>query len=71
MKAHQPFLTPSRVSYEKMLGKTHSSFFDTTFYNSTTLNILNDFSSLFSSLNFNFFDFPFLLAGKSDMARYM
>jgi hypothetical protein len=54
-----------------MLGKTRTSFYDSTFYNSTTLNILNNFSSLFSSLNFNFFDFPFLLAGKSDMARYM
>jgi hypothetical protein len=71
LKTHQPFLTPDRVGYEKMLGKTRTSFYDSTFYTSTTLNILNDFSSLFSSLNFNFFDFPFLLAGKSDMSRYM
>jgi hypothetical protein len=71
LKTHQPLLTPSRVSYENMLGKTRTSFYDTTFYNYNVLDILNNLSSYTSSLNFNFFDFPFLLAGKSDMSRYM
>ena len=71
LKAHQPLLTPDRVSYENMLGKTRNSFFDTTFYNYNILEVLNTLSAYTSSLNFNFFDFPFLLSGKSDMARYM
>jgi len=54
-----------------MLGKTRNSFFDTTFYNYNILEVLNTLSAYTSSLNFNFFDFPFLLSGKSDMARYM
>ncbi len=71
LKTHQPLLTPARVSYENMLGKTKTSFYDTTFYNYNVLDVLNNLSSYTSSLNFNFFDFPFLLAGKSDMSRYM
>ena len=71
LKTHQPLLTSKRVSYEKMLGKTKTSFYDTTFYNYKVLDVLNTLSGYTSSLNFNFFDFPFLLAGKSDMSRYM
>jgi hypothetical protein len=54
-----------------MLGKTKTSFYDTTFYNYKVLDVLNTLSGYTSSLNFNFFDFPFLLAAKSDMSRYM
>lgn len=35
------------------------------------LDVLNNLSSYTSSLNFNFFDFPFLVSAKSDMSRYM
>ena len=71
LKTHQPLMTPARVSYESMLGKTRTSFYDTTFYNYNVLDVLNTLSAYTSSLNFNFYDFPFLLAGKSDMSRYM
>jgi hypothetical protein len=64
-------LTSDRVPYENMLGKTRTSFYDTTFYNYNVLDVLNTLSGYTSSLNFNFFDFPFLLAGNSDMSRYM
>ena len=71
LKTHQPLLTTNRVAYEKILGKTKTSFYDTTFYNYKVLDVLNTLSSYTSSLNFNFFDFPFLLSAKSDMSRYM
>ena len=71
LKTHQPMLTSGRVPYENMLGKTRTSFYDTTFYNYNVLDVLNTLSGYTSSLNFNFFDFPFLLAGNSDMSRYM
>jgi hypothetical protein len=68
---HQPFLTGSRVGYEKLLGKSKSSFFTTTVLFSKPLNHLNIFNSLLTSLNFPFYDFPFLLSAKSDQSRYM
>jgi hypothetical protein len=71
LSSTQPFLNTERVSYEKLLGKTKTNFFDINFFNNSTLNLFNNLSSSFSSLNFHFFDFPFLLSVKSDMARYM
>jgi len=67
----QPFLNTDRVNYEKLLGKTKNNYFTVNFFNNQTLNIFNTLYSSLSSLNFHFFDFPFLLSAKSDMARYM
>jgi hypothetical protein len=71
LNSSQPFLNSTRVNYESLLGKTKSSFFNTSFYTNTILNNFNTFSSLLEVLNHQFYDFPFLLAAKSDMARYM
>jgi hypothetical protein len=67
----QPFLTRRRPNYEQLLGKTKNSFFAVNFYNDTfTLNpTLN--SILPAIATYQFYDFPFLLAAKSDMARYI
>jgi len=54
-----------------MLGKTKNNYFSTNFYNSNVLDILNKIVSSDLSLNYHFFDFPFLLSNKSDMSRYM
>jgi hypothetical protein len=67
----QPFLNTERVEYEKLLGKTKKTFFNINFFHNNTLNVFNTTYATFLSLNFHFFDFPFLLAAKSDMARYM
>jgi hypothetical protein len=67
----QPFLNTERVDYEAMLGKTKNSYFAINFYNNNSLNIFNTTFSSLSSLNFQFYDFPFLLSAKSDMSRYM
>jgi hypothetical protein len=71
LSTKQPFLNTERVNYENLLGKTKKSFFKVNFFHNNALNIFNTTYSAFSSLNFHFFDFPFLLAAKSDMARYM
>ena len=71
LKTPQPFITDSRVPYEKLLGKNKESFYNTTFYKNNTFSVLNDFASYNSSLNYYFFDFPFLLALKSDSSRYL
>jgi len=67
----QPFLNTNRINYEDLLGKTRNNFFNNNFFNNNIINIFNLFYSSTSSLNFNFFNFPFLLSAKSDMSRYM
>jgi len=67
----QPFVTASRISYEKLLGKNKENFLKINFYKNNFQSYFNNFYSLSSSLNFYFFDFPFLLALKSDASRYL
>jgi hypothetical protein len=67
----QPFITTNRTNYGALLGKTKSSFFDTLFYKNTFKNLFNTFYSIENNLNFAFYDFPFLLALKSDSSRYI
>ena len=71
LTATQPFLNTNRVNYETLLGKTKDTFFNINFFNNLNLNLFNTFSPSLTSLNFHFFDFPFLLSTKSDMSRYM
>ena len=67
----QPYLTSNRPHYEKLLGKTHENFFSTIFYKNIFLKNFNLQYLLNTSLNYYFFDFPFLLAHKSDASRYL
>jgi len=66
-----PHLTAGRAQYEKLLTKSGSSFFESVSYHARALPALNLFGAHASSLNFYSFDFPFLLAMKSDSARYL
>jgi hypothetical protein len=66
-----PFLTTNDSNYTSLLGKNKNAFFNVYFYK-------NNFKTLFNSLyvfehntNFGFFDFPFLIALKSDSSRYL
>ena len=61
----QPFLNTERVDYGSLLGKTKNSFFNNNFFVLNNLNILNESVDLNTSLNFHFFDFPFLLSAKA------
>jgi len=67
----QPYLSAARVPYETLLGKNKESFFNVNLYKNNFQPILNTFYSLQTSLNFYFYDFPFLLALKSDASRYL
>jgi hypothetical protein len=67
----QPYLNAPRVNYEKLLGKDKVSFYKTSMYQSKPFNYFNVFYDINSTLNFAFFDFPFLLSPKSDPARYL
>lgn len=67
----QPFISSSRINYENILGKTKENFFNVNFYKNKFQNYFNSFYDAQTSLNFYFFDFPFLLALKSDASRYL
>lgn len=71
LKTKQPFMNESRVPYEKLLGKNKESYYNSTFYKNNTFNVFNDYSAYTNSLNFRFFDFPFLLALKADSSRHL
>ena len=71
VRSRQPFMTDGRVPYEKLLGKNKESFYNTTFYKNNNFPIFNDLSSLSNSLNFYFFDFPFLMSLASDPSHFV
>ena len=70
LRVNQPFMMNGRVSYEKLLAKNKESFYNTSFYNNNTFTVLNDLANVNSSLNFYFFDFPFLLSLTSLPSRF-
>jgi len=71
MYTEQPFISASQIHYRDLLGKNKNSFFKINFYKNNFQNYFNNFYDSSSSLNFYFFDFPFLLALKSDSSRYL
>jgi hypothetical protein len=54
-----------------MLGKNKTSFFTSVFFKTDRLPLLNELYGLTSSLNFQTYDFPFLLAETSDPAKFL
>lgn len=70
-ESKQPFLNSNKVAFERSIGKEKINFYKINFYKNNNLNYHNNFYSSFTSLNFYFFDFPFLLSGKSDPSRYL
>ena len=71
VRSKQPFMTDSRVPYEKLLGKNKESFYNTTFYKNNNFPVFNDLATYSNSLNFYFFDFPFLLSLASDPSHFV
>lgn len=68
-KVKQPFMNDVQVPYTKLLGKNKESFFNTTFFKTNTFVNFNELAAYNNSLNYYFFDFPFLLAEKSDACK--
>nr|ASY95747.1 Cox2 [Stylonychia lemnae] len=69
--AKQPFVSASRTTFENLLGKNKNNFFNIVSFKENSKKYFNSFYFADSSLNFQFFDFPFLLALKSDSSRYL
>lgn len=67
----QSFINAPRVQYEKILGKNKETFYNVNFYKNNFNAFFNSNYEISSSLNYYFFDFPFLLALKSDASRYL
>jgi hypothetical protein len=69
LKVKQPYMNDVQVPYTKLLGKNKENFFNTSFFKSNTFVSFNELASYNNSLNYYFFDFPFLLAEKSDACK--
>jgi len=67
----QPFISSERTHYENLLGKNKNNFYKNNFYKNNFKLIFNNLFDVSTSLNFYFYDFPFLLAFKSDSSRYL
>lgn len=67
----QPFVSSPRIQYEKLLGKTKENFFKINFYKNNFQPFVNNLYASSTSLNYYFYDFPFLTALKSDSSRYL
>jgi hypothetical protein len=66
----QTNVSTSRIRYERLLGKNKENFLQPKSFKNELLTSFNSLYDVFTSLNFYFFDFPFLLAMKSDASRY-
>jgi hypothetical protein len=67
----QPYTTEQKIKYEKMLGKTRMQHYNTTFNVNKLLPVFNDVAGLTNSLNYYFFDFPFLDGVTNDPTRHV
>jgi len=67
----QLYISTPRFKYEKLLSKNKESYFNINFFKNQNIYPLNNFYDVLTSLNFYTYDFPFLLALKSDASRYL
>jgi hypothetical protein len=67
----QPYTTEQRIKYEKSLGKTKMKYFNTNYNNTKSLKVFNNLAGLSNSLNFYFFEFPFLDGVTNDPTRHV
>ena len=67
----QPFVGSHKVVYEDMLGKNKKSYYSTVLFKDNFKPFFNNNYFTETSLNFYFYDFPFLMALKSDASRYL
>jgi hypothetical protein len=67
----QPYTTEQRIKYDRMLGKTRLKHFNTNFNSPSVLPIFNDLAGLSNSLNYYFFEFPFLDGVTNDSTRHV
>lgn len=69
--ASYPFLIEAKTPYENILKKNKEVFYNLNFYHQCFNTNYSTLVEVFSSLNLNFTEIPFLLSLKSDAARYL
>lgn len=67
----KPNLSANRPRVEGMLGKNKQSYFTPLFFKTEKLGLFNELYNFNLVLNFQTFDFPFLLAETSDPAKFL
>ena len=67
----QPYTTEQRIKYERMLGKNKVRYFNTIYNPNHLLPIFNQNSTLTNSMNFYFYEFPFLDGLTNDPTRHV
>ena len=67
----QPFLSAERPNYEELLGKTKNEFFSSTNFHKKFTPFSIDLTFFKNTTNYHLYSFPFLLAPKSDMGRFI
>lgn len=67
----QPYTTEQRIKYERMLGKNKIRHFNTIYNTNHLLPVFNLNSNLFNSMNFYFYEFPFLDGLTNDPTRHV
>jgi len=71
LRTAQPFISSYRPLYENFFKKSQNNFTELVFFQKKLIQSFGITNYLKSSLNFTFFNFPFLLGTKSDMGRYI
>jgi len=67
----QPYTTEQRIKYDRMLGKNKIKFFNTIFNTNRVLPVFNNLAGLTNSMNFYFYEFPFLDGVTNDPTRHV
>lgn len=68
---NQLYISSPKTKYESLLGKNKISYYNINFYKLMKPSNFNLSGLTENYLNFYFFDFPFLMALKSDASRYL
>jgi hypothetical protein len=67
----QPYTTEQKIKYERMLGKNKLRHFNTVYNSNKLLPVFNNIAGLVNSMNFYFYEFPFLDGLTNDPTRHV
>jgi hypothetical protein len=67
----QPYTTEQKIKYERMLGKNRMRHFNTIYNVNKLLPVFNNIAGLTNSMNFYFYEFPFLDGLTNDPTRHV
>lgn len=70
-RSTQPYTTEQRIKYERMIGKTKIKHYNTNYNVSRLLPVFNPLAGLNNSLNYYFYEFPFLDGVTNDPTRHV